>query len=70
MAKEVSLAEMVKKEYDALMVEKNDLAGKMAEIDKKLEPILAFMGAGKKKAVEGKKRGRKPKVAPEAPKDV
>lgn len=69
MAKE-DLATMIKKEYDVLMAEKNDLLTKVAEIDKKLEPVLAYLGAGKKKAVEGKKRGRKPKVISEAGKEA
>jgi len=67
MAKD-SLADLVKKEYDSLVDEKNELMAKAAEIDKKLEPILAFMNAGKKRAVGGQKRGRKPKGVSEPPK--
>lgn len=65
MAKEPNLSEMIKKEFETLTAEKNDLLAKVAEIDKKLEPVLAYLGAGKKKAVGGKKRGRKPKVVAE-----
>lgn len=69
MAKE-TLDEMIKKEHTALMAERAEAMAKVSEIDKKLEPILAYLGAGKKKAVEGKKRGRKPKAAQEAPKEA
>lgn len=65
MAAKESLAEMIKKEHDALMEERKEALTKLAEIDKKLEPVLAYLGAGKKKA-EGKKRGRKSKAEKDA----
>ena len=70
MAKE-ELAAMVQKEFDLLNVEKLELLKKVAEIDKKMVPLIAFMDAGKKSVVTGKKRGRKPKTekAPEQTED-
>lgn len=59
MAKE-TLDELIKKEHAALMAEREEAMAKVTEIDKKLEPILAYLGVGKK--TEGKKRGRKPKA--------
>lgn len=53
---------MVQQEYERLMAQKKELMDKMAEVDKQLAPILAFMSAGKKKEPGiRKRRGRKPK---------
>jgi len=58
----MDLHEMVEQEYQNLMTQKKELMDKVAEIDKQLAPILAFMSAGKKKVpVSGKRRGRKPR---------
>jgi pheromone shutdown protein TraB len=56
------LAAMVKKQYEILVAEKNVLLNNIAEIDKKLEPVIAFINAGKKKTEEQKKRGRRRKA--------
>jgi len=58
----MELHEMVIQEYQNLMAQKKELMNKVAEIDKQLAPILAFMSAGKKKEPgSGKRRGRKPR---------
>jgi len=58
----MELNEMVEQEYQKLMAQKQELMDKVAEIDKQLAPILAFMSAGKKKEPGlRKRRGRKPK---------
>lgn len=63
----MELQEMVEQEYQRLMALKKELMDKVAEVDRQLAPILAFMSAGKKKepAVR-KRRPRKPK-GPETP---
>jgi len=58
----MELHEMVDQEYQQLMAQKKELMDKMAEVDKQLAPILAFISAGKKKeSVIRRRRGRKPK---------
>ena len=53
-------AALAKKEYDELNKQKTDLLGQVAEIDKKMKPLVAYMqAAGLVKP--GKKRGRKAK---------
>ena len=61
MAKE-ELGILVQKEHDLLMAEKKEALEKVAEIDKKLEPVLAYLNAGKKVSKTGEKRGRKSKT--------
>jgi len=58
----MELHEMVEREYQNLMAQKKELMDKVAEIDKQLAPILAFMSAGKQKEpVIRKRRPGKPK---------
>jgi len=58
----MDLHEMIEQEYQKLMEQKKELMDKVAEVDKQLAPILAFMSAGKKKVpISGKRRGRKPR---------
>ena len=52
MPAEETLDEMIKKEHAALTAEREEAMAKVLEIDKKLEPILAYLGVGKK--TEGK----------------
>ncbi len=58
------LLELAKKEYDDLTRQKADLQAQVAEIDKKIKPLTAYLQAIG--ALKGSKRGRKPKVAAEA----
>ena len=62
MAKE-DLAVLAKREYDELAKQKTDLQAQMAEIDKKIKPLTAYLQATG--ALKVSKRGRKPKVAAE-----
>ena len=58
----MELHEMIQQEYQKLLDQKKELMDKVAEVDKQLAPILAFMSAGKKKApVVRKRRARKTK---------
>ncbi|MFH2120926.1 MAG: hypothetical protein ABIJ25_11100 [Pseudomonadota bacterium] len=58
------LAEMAKKEYEDLSKQKTDLQSQMAEIDKRIKPLTAYLQAIG--AIKSSKRGRKPKEAPKA----
>lgn len=59
------LNELAKKEYEELTKQRADLQGQIAEIDKKIKPLTAYLQAiGALKG--GGKRGRKPKAAQEA----
>ncbi len=58
------LAEMAKKEYEELSKQKTELQSQMAEIDKKIKPLTAYLQAIG--AIKSSKRGRKPKAAAEA----
>ena len=63
MAKE-NLAELAKKEYDELAKQKTDLQTQIAEVEKKIKPLTAYLQAIG--ALKVSKRGRKPKAAAEA----
>lgn len=58
------IAELIKNELENLTREKAEYLKQVAEMDKKIKPLIAYLNAGKKK--EGAKRGRKPKAAAEA----
>lgn len=60
------LMEMAKKEYDELTKQKTELQAQIAEIDKKVKPLTAYLQAIG--AIRSSKRGRKPKEAPAATK--
>lgn len=55
---------MAKKEYEESTKQKTDLQSQMAEIDKKIKPLTAYLQA--LGAIRSSKRGRKPKAAAEA----
>ncbi|HEX2956673.1 MAG TPA: hypothetical protein VHO70_07570 [Chitinispirillaceae bacterium] len=58
----VELKEMIEQEYNTLIAQRKELENQITEIDKKLEPILAYMKAsGKKATTRSRKRGRKPR---------
>jgi prefoldin subunit 5 len=57
---------MAKKEFEELTKQKTELQGQIAEIDKKIKPLTAYLQAIG--ALKGAKRGRKPKEATAAAK--
>jgi flagellar biosynthesis chaperone FliJ len=54
------LADMAKKEFEDLTAKKTELQSQMAEIDKKIKPLTAYLQAIG--AIKSSKRGRKPKA--------